>query len=472
MNAGRHGLGGEGSGYGGHLAELMRAEAELLSSHDTHQVIAGRLGIPAGLVRSYCNNLVKSARLNGCTHAQYADGKSEQPPPSDWFGRQDPRQGQGQPQYPPPPQSWSQQPRQPSFTADPQYAPSYGPPLHPAQPYQAQPPYPQEPYGLTPYPQGQPPYGPESYSPRGHRQQSYQQVPYRRRRRVFLWVFLAIQALFVIWIIAAVATVHTAPTQAQIAQGCYNHNWYPLFKSQADCVQHYGGALNDAGTAGKAIGVGLVIVFWMIVDVILGVSYGVYRLATRSRNSSVPGPRSSYPGEQPAWAPSGRSAPKSWPGRRKILTALVGFSAFWFIVAVTIVAVSGRHGPAASTAAQAPEASPLAASSSPAARNSPAAAAPAAARTVATFSGSGIENTPRFTVTATWKLIYSFNCSAFGYSGNFQVYEDGGSDFNGVSVNDLAMSKSATTWAYGDAGTHYLQVNSECAWEMKVVDEP
>lgn len=106
----------------------------------------------------------------------------------------------------------------------------------------------------------------------------------RKRKRVFLWVFLAIQVLFVIWIIVGVATVHTAPTQAQLAQGCYDGRWYPLFKSQADCVQHYGGALNDAGTAGKAIGVGLIVVFWMIVDVILGVSYGVYRLATRSRN--------------------------------------------------------------------------------------------------------------------------------------------------------------------------------------------
>ena len=32
-----------------------------------------------------------------------------------------------------------------------------------------------------------------------------------------------------------------------------------------------------------------------------------------------------------------------------------------------------------------------------------------------------------------------------------------------VSVNDLAMSKSASTWAYGDAGTRYLQIDSECA---------
>lgn len=111
----------------------------------------------------------------------------------------------------------------------------------------------------------------------------YGPPPTRRKRRVFLWVFLAIQLLFILWIVVGIATVHTGPTHAQLVSGCYNHNWFPLFKSQADCVKHYGGALNDAGTAGKAIGVGLIIAVWFVVDVILGISYGVYKLATRNR---------------------------------------------------------------------------------------------------------------------------------------------------------------------------------------------
>jgi hypothetical protein len=94
-----------------------------------------------------------------------------------------------------------------------------------------------------------------------------------------------------------------------------------------------------------------------------------------------------------------------------------------------------------------------------------------AGKTVATFSGSGIENTPKFTVTDTWKLDYSFDCSGFGGSGNFIVNEDGGSDFSGASVNGLGLGKSGSTFAYGDAGTHYLQVNSECSWSVKVIDE-
>jgi hypothetical protein len=151
--------------------------------------------------------------------------------------------------------SQREQPRQPSFTRSPQYG-QYG------TTYQGQPQYSPPSYGGDPYPQGEPPPGQQPSPSQGHRRHSGQQAP-RKRRRAFLWVFLAIQALFIIWIIVGVATVHTGPTQAQLAQGCYNGNWYPLFKSQADCVQHYGGALNDAATAGKAIGVGLVIAFWV-----------------------------------------------------------------------------------------------------------------------------------------------------------------------------------------------------------------
>ena len=122
-------------------------------------------------------------------------------------------------------------------------------------------------------------------------------------------------------------------------------------------------------------------------------------------------------------------------------------------------AASSGSEPTTSSAAR-----PAAASSSP--------AAAAAANTVATFTGSGTENTPRFTVTSTWRLVYSFSCSNFGQAGNFAVLEDGGNDFNGVTVDDLALSKSASTWAYNDAGTHHLEIDSECAWTVKVVAEP
>jgi hypothetical protein len=63
-----------------------------------------------------------------------------------------------------------------------------------------------------------------------------------------------------------------------------------------------------------------------------------------------------------------------------------------------------------------------------------------AGKAVATFSGSGIQNTPKFTVTDTWKLSYSFDCSSFGFKGNFQVYEDGGIDFSGPAGSDPRLN--------------------------------
>ena len=103
----------------------------------------------------------------------------------------------------------------------------------------------------------------------------------RKKRRVFLWVFLTIQALFILWLVVGMATVHTGPSAADLAAGCYNHNWWPLFKSQADCVTHYGAALQEAGNVGKGIGAALIVALWFFVDFFLGLGYGIYRLASR-----------------------------------------------------------------------------------------------------------------------------------------------------------------------------------------------
>lgn len=80
-----------------------------------------------------------------------------------------------------------------------------------------------------------------------------------KRHHVFLWVFLAIQALFLVWVIAGASTGST-------------------------CTGLTGDTLTtcQAGQVGTGIGVALVITFWAVVDVILGISYGVYRLAKRS----------------------------------------------------------------------------------------------------------------------------------------------------------------------------------------------
>jgi hypothetical protein len=107
--------------------------------------------------------------------------------------------------------------------------------------------------------------------------------PRRKRHRVFLWSFLAVQAVFVILIIVY-ATESTGPSHADLVSGCYHGAWSPLFSSQADCVKHYGGALNAAGHVGQGIGIVLVIALWVAADVILGV--GRLVVVTSRRRSS------------------------------------------------------------------------------------------------------------------------------------------------------------------------------------------
>jgi hypothetical protein len=87
-------------------------------------------------------------------------------------------------------------------------------------------------------------------------------IPPRKRRRVFLWVFLAVQVVFVVWVIGGIASGHGA------AAGCHDQ-----YLTRQQCA--------SASEAGTAIGVGLVIVFWAAADVILGVGYGVYKIARR-----------------------------------------------------------------------------------------------------------------------------------------------------------------------------------------------
>lgn len=165
--------------------------------------------------------------------------------------------------------------------------------------------------------------------------------------------------------------------------------------------------------------------------------------------------------QQPLWDPYGQQSPytprqrhrsrRSLPRRHKILTALGVIVAF---------ATAGCTAQPAAPAGATSSAAPSTAHSSPAAK-------PA----VATFTGSGTRTTRRFTVTATWQLAYSFNCSA-ERPGKFQVFEDGGSHLNRVMVNDLSTSFDASTQAHDDGGSHYLKINSKCTWEVKVVDEP
>ncbi len=86
------------------------------------------------------------------------------------------------------------------------------------------------------------------------------QKPAKKRRRVFLWVFLAVQAIFIIWIVTGVnaSSSNTSSCGSLSAKAC-----------------------QDAQNAGTGIGVFLIIFLWVLVDIILGIGYGVYKLASR-----------------------------------------------------------------------------------------------------------------------------------------------------------------------------------------------
>lgn len=70
----------------------------------------------------------------------------------------------------------------------------------------------------------------------------------KKKRRIFMWFFLTIQALFLIWIIGGISSANPA---------------------------------TDAEAVGTGIGVALIIGLWMAVDFLLAIGYGIYRLAKR-----------------------------------------------------------------------------------------------------------------------------------------------------------------------------------------------
>ena len=80
--------------------------------------------------------------------------------------------------------------------------------------------------------------------------------------RPFSWVILVINILFLIWVIAAAASSGPAD----------------------DCGTLSAQTCNDAEAVGTALGVGILIFFWAIVDVILGVLW----LVTRPKRRPCP----------------------------------------------------------------------------------------------------------------------------------------------------------------------------------------
>ena len=85
-------------------------------------------------------------------------------------------------------------------------------------------------------------------------------TPTKKKKRIFLWFFLAIQALFILWIVTGLGGASGNAT---------------------DCGSLDQETCNAAEDIGTGLGVMMVVVFWMVVDFLLGVGYAIYRLAKR-----------------------------------------------------------------------------------------------------------------------------------------------------------------------------------------------
>ena len=81
-----------------------------------------------------------------------------------------------------------------------------------------------------------------------------------KKRRVFWWIFLAIQVLFIVWLVTGINAAQTSPNEGLPAQ-----------------------EYQDAKDAGTAIGASLIVFVWAAVDFIVGGTYAIYRLVTRTK---------------------------------------------------------------------------------------------------------------------------------------------------------------------------------------------
>ena len=99
-------------------------------------------------------------------------------------------------------------------------------------------------------------------------------------------------------------------------------------------------------------------------------------------------------------------------------------------------------------------------------------AAPAPVKTLLEDSGDfGNKATKVFTPPGKdWNLEWSFDCASLGDSGNFRlrVMRQGGGD-SAMAAVERINDRDSSTEHYHQTGTFYLEVVSECRWNIKAV---
>jgi hypothetical protein len=90
---------------------------------------------------------------------------------------------------------------------------------------------------------------------------------------------------------------------------------------------------------------------------------------------------------------------------------------------------------------------------------------------IAQFAGHGQSRTPRFTMTGhgTWRIEWSYDCSALGRPGTFIITAIDAGIPRSRLVDQTGPGGHGITSAYPDAATDYLTVDSRCAWTLRVL---
>jgi hypothetical protein len=92
-----------------------------------------------------------------------------------------------------------------------------------------------------------------------------------------------------------------------------------------------------------------------------------------------------------------------------------------------------------------------------------------------TLSGNGVKNSGPFSASGdSVAVAYSFDCTSFGFSGNFIAELVGADGFPKWIANAMAKSGKDTTTVYlsGTSGPYHIEVNSECSWSVIVAGMP
>jgi hypothetical protein len=192
----------------------------------------------------------------------------------------------------------------------------------------------------------------------------------------------------------------------------------------------------------------------------------------------------------PITPPSAGPPPrKSWPSRHKILTALAAIVALIAVIGIAgglsasskpaeastpNAATTSAPAPTQAATTSAPAPTQAATTSAPAPTHK---AQPSAPLVLIKMSGNGEGSSAPFLVsTSTVTATYTYDCSAFGQSGNFVADMVNGnqaslnSDDQSIA-NALGTGGSATATLYPtNVGQDYhLTVNSECTWTVTLI---